>query len=226
MYCFPVTIGGSLESDKYFVVGTEHKVYIEDGGQLNDITPITSTTGTLNNIFNTTSGSNTIVVSINNHNIEDKSFVKVSSFGLTIGGNITLSGDYQTSLISIDAFAIDASITAAATSSSTGSAVFKYRYESGVSVNTGGYGYGAGNYGGLDAGVAVRAWNVPSTITNINIQLRDWSFSTFGEDLLINAYPQGRIYRWNENTGSGVEASVLAASPTVTNGVLVSTCRS
>lgn len=215
-----ITTWSSLDSTKYAAIGTNHKVYLETGGTFYDITPIVSTVS-VSACFNTSAGSFDVVVSVSSHNIQQDSYIQIEN-ATTVGGNVYLDGDFQVSVIDVDSFEITYVSAAAETSSSAGNATINYRLPSGVLNATGGTGYNAGTYGGLLAGVSVRAWNVPSTTTNIELDLRKWTFAPFGEDLLINAFPEGRIYRWDETNGTGTEAVIVSAAPTVTNGVIVS----
>lgn len=215
-----ITTWSSLDSVKYVALGTQHKVYLETGGTFYDITPIVSTVS-VSACFNTSAGSFDVIVSLTAHNIQQDSYIEIEN-ATTVGGNVYFNGDYQVSVVDTNSFEITYVSAAAETSASAGNATINYRLPSGGSNSTGGSGYNAGRYGGLDAGVSVRAWNVPATTTNIEIDLRKWTFSPFGEDLLINDYPEGKIYRWDESNGTGVEAVIVSAAPTVSNGVIVS----
>lgn len=215
-----ITTWSSLDSVKYVALGTQHKVYLEAGGTFYDITPIVSTVS-VSACFNTSAGSFDVIVSLTAHNIQQDSYIEIEN-ATTVGGNVYFNGDYQVSVVDSNSFEITYVSAAAETSASAGNATINYRLPSGQSNSTGGSGYNAGRYGGLDAGVSVRAWNVPATTTNIQIDLRKWTFAPFGEDLLINDYPEGRIYRWDESNGTGTEAIIVSAAPTVSNGVIVS----
>ena len=215
-----LTSWSSLDTTKYAAIGTEHKVYVETGGQYYDITPFTSSVS-VSSCFNTSIGSADVVVTVTAHNIQTGSYINITN-ATTVGGNIYFDGDYQVSVVDANSFQITYVSAAVSTSVNAGNATIKYRLTSGSFAQTGGFGYGAGTYGGLDAGVSVRAWNSPATVTNITLDLRKWTFSPFGEDLLINGFPEGRIYRWDESNGTGTEAVIVSAAPTVTNGVIVS----
>ena len=215
-----ITTWSSLDSVKYVALGTQHKVYLEAGGTFYDITPIVSTVS-VSACFNTSAGSFDVIVSLTAHNIQQDSYIEIEN-ATTVGGNVYFNGDYQVSVVDSNSFEITYVSAAAETSASAGNATINYRLPSGGSNSTGGSGYNAGRYGGLDAGVSVRAWNVPATTTNIEIDLRKWTFAPFGEDLLINDYPEGKIYRWDESNGTGTEAIIVSAAPTVSNGVIVS----
>ena len=215
-----ITTWSSLDSTKYAAIGTNHKVYLETGGSFYDITPIVSIVS-VSACFNTSVGSFDVIVSLTAHNIQQDSYIEIEN-ATTVGGNVYFDGDYQVSVVDNNSFEITYVSAAAATSVNAGNATINYRLPSGELNATGGSGYNAGTYNGLVAGASVRAWNVPATSTNVEFDIRKWTFSPFGEDLLINPYPEGRIYRWDESNGTGTEAVIVSAAPTVTNGVIVS----
>ena len=59
-----LTSWSSLDTTKYAAIGTEHKVYVETGGQYYDITPFTSAVS-VSSCFNTSIGSADVVVTVN-----------------------------------------------------------------------------------------------------------------------------------------------------------------
>lgn len=213
-----VTLGGL----NLLGVGTNLKFYIEKGGAYYDITPIRSTV-TLTDPFTATLNSAVITVSDVAHGCVTGDFVTFS--GATgLGGNITaglLNANHQVTVISVDAYTITLSATANATdvSGSPGGGTVTAAYE----INVGPEyqvpltGWGAGTWG---AGV----WGTGGTS---NSELRLWSQTNFGEDLLF-APRRGGIYYWDASAGintRGVELTSLAGAsdvPTVQNFVYVS----
>ena len=210
----------ALDGDKLLALATEHKSYIYQGGSFNDITPFTSTVS-VSSCFNVVSGETTVTVTVTAHGVETNSFVNFTD-ATTVGGNVYLSGDYQVTKIDDNSFSIVYASTADATSAGAGNATLKIRLPSGTSTAVGGYGYGAGFYSGLRDGVSVRAWNVAASSTEITLDIRQWSLTNFGEDLLLNPAPDGRIYKWVEDNGVNTVATVVTAAPTISNGVIVS----
>ena len=223
-----ITTWASLNGTRLASIGTEHKLYVYSGGLLYDVTPYVSAGGVsisgieLTNRFSTVLSGTTVAVSVTAHGRATGDFVTFTS-STTFGGNVTLSGDYQVSVVDDNTFNIQYVSVADATSASTGTATIRMRYPSGNSITTGGFGYGAGFYDGVDsAGTAARPWNVAATSTNLTVDLRQWTFTNFGEDLLVNPYPVGRIYKWIENDTTSKEAVIVTAAPTISNSVLVS----
>ena len=198
--------------------GTEKKLYLYEGGKNYDITPIVSVV-TATNGLNTTAGSTRIVVSVTGIGIDDGNYVAFTSQTIMVGGNIfltTISNSYEVSVIDSASFAVDISITAAATSASAGGDVTIHRLlPAGPSVSQPGYGWSAGTYG-------LSTYGTPRTTTNITVDIRQWSMTNWGEDLLAN--PRGgRIYQWDATGANSAEtrAVLVTASPTINNQILV-----
>jgi hypothetical protein len=205
-----------FDSSRLIGFGTEKKLYIYEGGENYDITPIVSVV-TATNGLNTTAGSTRIVVSVTGIGVEDGNYVAFTSQTTTVGGNIfltTISDSYEVSVIDAASFAVDISVTAAATSASAGGDVTIHRLlPAGPSVSQPGYGWSAGTYG-------LSTYGTPRTTSNITVEIRQWSMTNWGEDLLAN--PRGgRIYQWDATGGAETRATLVTASPTQNNQILV-----
>ena len=90
-----------FDSSRLIGFGTEKKLYLYEGGENYDITPIVSVV-TATNGLNTTAGSTRIVVSVTGIGIEDGNYVAFTSQTTTVGGNIfltTISDSYEVSVI-------------------------------------------------------------------------------------------------------------------------------
>jgi len=94
-----VTLGGN----NLIGVGTNTKFYLSQGGQYYDITPIQSTV-TLTNPFNTTINSTTVLVTDLAHGLTTGTYVTFS--GATAVGGLTLNGEYQITVVSVDTYNI------------------------------------------------------------------------------------------------------------------------
>lgn len=209
-------------------VGTNLKFYLEEGGVYKDITPIRATTAAGDVTFSATNGSSTITVTDVAHGVEVTDFVTFSG-AVTLGGNITasvLNQNYQiVSVPSVNTYTITAkntagsTVTANASDTSNGgsSVVGAYEIHTGESVAIPLVGWSAGAWG-------VGVWGVGSTSVK---QLRIWSQSNFGEDLIFG--PRGGdIFYWDASNGVDTRAVYLntlgGASnvPVVQNTILVS----
>ena len=205
-----------FDSSRLIGFGTEKKLYLYEGGENYDITPIVSVV-TATNGLNTTAGSTRIVVSVTGIGVEDGNYVAFTSQTTTVGGNIfltTISDSYEVSVIDAASFAVDISVTAAATSASAGGDVTIHRLlPAGPSVSQPGFGWSAGTYG-------LSTYGTPRTTSNITVEIRQWSMTNWGEDLLAN--PRGgRIYQWDATGGAETRATLVTASPTQNNQILV-----
>jgi hypothetical protein len=124
----------------------------------------------------------------------------------------------------------NASVTISATSSSNPavSATFAYQITTGSDIYTQGIGWGAGGWSGTTTGYTSTGWGAAAPDgLGIGIQLRLWSQSNFGENLVFN--PRGgAMYYWDVNANPtiferGVE---IKASTTVAGLAVDATCPS
>ena len=197
-----ITLGGA----NLLGIGTNLKFYIEQGGTYNDITPIRKTT-TLTNPFTTTNLSTTVLVTDTANGSVTGDFVTFS--GASAVGGLTLNGEYQLTVVSVNTYNITAA--SAATSSATGGGTVTAAYQINVgpdyAVPT--IGWGAGGWG---AG----PWGTGASSA---YPIRLWSQINFGEDLVFGPR-QGPIYYWSNASGltsRGVLLSSTGGAVTFTN---------
>jgi hypothetical protein len=202
-----------LAGSRRAAFGTECLLYVFEGGELYEITPV-RTSAVITSAINTSADSLRIVVSATHGMTTDGDFVLFTNMSATIGGNIFLSGRYETSVISLTAFAIDVSTCAAATSAAAGVVTANFLVTCGSSIQTAGFGYGAGGYG-------EGTYGTPRSTTTIVLDMQQWTFDNFGEDLLANVRGGG-IFHWNVSAGVSVRASIVATAPSRNNFILVS----
>jgi hypothetical protein len=214
---FPETIGGwERTSDAQFLgvsralinwttlngsnligIGTHLKYYVERGGALFDITPIRRVSFFVVN-FAATDGSDVVVVTDVNHGAQLNDFVTFSD-AASLGGNITagvLNVEHQiTDIIDGSTYEITLSVTANASDTGDGGTltVGTYQISTGLETSFRGNGWGAGPWG--DGG-----WGTPADTSIPGEQLRLWSHTTFGEDLIINPRGGG-LYLWDASAG-------------------------
>lgn len=232
---FPETIGGwekvsssqfqgvcralinwtTLTGSNLVGVGTHLKYFIERGGGYFDITPIRRTTDPGDVTFAATDGSDVIVVTDVDHGARLNDFVTFSD-AATLGGSIdelVLNTEHQiTDIIDDDTYEITVSVVANASDTGNGGTdtVGEYQINTGLPTSFRGDGWGAGPWG---AG----GWGDPADVTLEGEQLRLWSHTTFGEDLIIN--PRGgRLYIYDISAGLGnraVDISTLSGADEV-----------
>ena len=135
------------ENIRRALFATPDKVYEFNGGNIFDITPLV-TTVELTSIFGTSVGSTRVCCSDGSHGAKKGDYVYFTSASVTIGSNILLNNKVFpiTSIVNTNVFTFDASVTAAATSITSGKAKINYYLPTGTSVQTQGLGYGAGSY--------------------------------------------------------------------------------
>ena len=208
-----VNLGGS----KLLGLGTRFKLYIQEGANFNDITPLRSTTAAGDVTFAASNGSSTVTVTDASHGAAQNDFVTFSG-AVSLGGVITaavLNHEYQVvSIVNGNSYtflATDAngnSVTAngSDTGNGGGSTVGRYQIGVGLDVFVGSTGWGADTWGNS-------TWGSTSSLA-ANNQLRLWSMDNFGEDLIANPRA-GSVYYWTNSGGvaaRGVALSDLAGS--------------
>ena len=205
-----VTLGGQ----NLIGVGTNLKFYIERGGAYFDITPLRGT-ATLTDPFGTTSGLATVLVTDVAHGGITGDFVTFS--GATAVGGLTLNGEYQITVLTDDTYNITASSNASSTATGGGTVSAAYQINIGNEIAVPFAGWGAGTFGS-------GTWGVGGTTV---AEMRLWSQSNFGEDLIF-APRGGGMYYWEAAGGVTTRAvnlsslSGASAVPTVVNYIVVS----
>jgi len=209
-----IEIWSGLDRKNYIAWGTDNALQIYQGGAISDITPITTSTP-LTNQLGTTSGSSNISVSLTGHTRAAGDRVVFTSMAATIGGNVFLNSTFTIATVSdANHFTFAYTSAAAATSANTGDVRINFLLKSGAQNNSNGFGWGAGSYG-------TGTYGTPASTTNIILNMRNWSFDTFGEDLLAN--PRGgSIYLWDATSGTDTRAYLVSAAPVSVNSVIVS----
>ena len=217
-----------LDGTRLLGLGTRLKIYIQEGANYNDITPIRSTTSAGDVTFaKVADGSAELTVTDTGHGANIDDFVTFSG-AASLGGNITaavLNQEYQVASVpTANTFTINAKDTSGtavpANSSDTGngggSTVGTYQINVGLDVFIDGSGWGAGAWG---AGT----WGSISSLGASN-QLRLWSMDNFGEDLIVNPRA-GSVYYWDKTNGLNTRAvelsSLSGANLTPTRGLQV-----
>jgi hypothetical protein len=215
-------------------MGTNLKYYIQNGpgGNFYDVTPLRETTGAGAATFAATTGSSTIVVTDAGYGGQTGDFVTFSG-AVGLGGNVTaaiLNSEFQITYISSSTYSITVSVLATAGDSGNGGAsvVAAYQISTGGDIFTVGVGWGAGGWGGVTTGYTSTGWGsaAPAGL-GVGVQLRLWSQSNFGENLVFN--PRGApIYYWDTNANPTIfdRGIVIAAGATINGLTVDATCPS
>jgi hypothetical protein len=201
-------------------LGTDLKYYIQNtiGGNFNDVTPLKETTSAGDVTFAAVNGSDIITVTDVGSNTQANDFVTFSG-SVSLGGNITadiLNAEHQ--IIEVDSssqYKIKVGATANASDTGDGGAtvIGAYQINTGSGVATVGVGWGAGGWSGITAGLTDTGWGAASASTaGVGIQLRTWSQSNYGQDLIINPRGSGLFYWLNNANPSIFDRAVLLAN--------------
>ena len=212
-------------------LGTHLKYYVQLGvnGAFYDITPLRDTVTIASNAFTTTNGLTTVVINDTAHGAVNGDFVTISGVAGPVNGipAADLNKEFRITYLTANTYQITVA-TPATSSGTTGAATFAYQINIGEEIGTALVGWGAGGWGGVTPGFSSTGWGQSAAF----VQLRLWSQSNYGEDLIIN--PRGgALYLWEAN-GLTVNRAVLlsptsagiyqtdADCPSVANAVAVS----
>ena len=220
----------NLQGTKLLGLGTRLKLYIQQGDEFHDVTPLRLTTSAGDVTFSASNGSSTVTVTDTNHGAAKGDFVTFSG-AASLGGTViasVLNQEHEVDAISsANAYTITAkdtsgdTVTANASDSGNGggSVVGAYQINIGLDTFVSGSGYGSGTWGGGTYG-SVSALSASS-------QLRLWSIDNFGEDM-VACVRAGSISYWDNSDTVSVRAKQLNdlsnanLPPTVGLQVLVS----
>ena len=205
------------DTRKHIIIGTNKEVIVEKDATFYDVTPIV-TVVSAQDIFNTTQNSKTVIVSINNHDltIGDRIIVEGAT---TVGGNIDLSSGTGihviTSIVGLNSFEIESSVSASETSTGAGgtavSVAFLLRNELSDSIQ--GLGWGAGVYNAGVSTTGARAWNQPSSASNITFRSNQWSFDNY-EEYVLGVRRGGQILAFQQDASVTPERMKVVTSST------------
>jgi hypothetical protein len=209
-------IGSSL-----LAVGTNLKYYIQNtaGSSFNDVTPLRRVTTAGATTFAATEGSDILLVTEAGHNCVPGDFVTYSG-AVGLGGNITagvLNTEHRVvTFVSSTQYTIRLNVEADALDVGDGGAavVAQYQISVGAPEYTVGVGWGAGGWGGVNPGAPSVGWGDPAPVgEGLGVQLRTWSQSAYGQDLLIN--PRGGpLYYWKNNVNPQTFDRAVLLAPT------------
>ena len=216
----------TLDSQNLLFIGTEQKVFLENAGTFNDITPIRSTVTLGSNPVNTTGGAGSGVVTITtqaSHAASTGDFVTLASLTATDGITAAqLNTEHKiASVPSTTTFTIDTGGSASSGSTAGGGSSGTAAFQIGIGLNSTvlGAGWGAGTWGRFTWGSAAGSLSGQT--------LRLWSVDNFGEDLLFNNM-DGSIFYWDATNGTSTRGVLLSSLtgasdvPVVARKILVS----
>ena len=198
-------------------VGTNLKFYIEKGGVYYDITPIRATV-TLGADPFTANGTTTVTVSDTAHGCVTGDFVTFSGATGTYAAELT--GEFQVTVTTPDAYTITVSTALAAGTYGGASVVAAYQINVGPSFAVPSVGWGGGPWGG-------GTWGNGLPVLS---PIRLWTQRNYGEDLVF-APRGGGLYYWDATGGTGTRgvllnslggtATITIASPAVVTSTVL-----
>ena len=205
-----------LNGVRYTAIGTDRKLYIYSEGVAYDITPVRGSPGSITG-FTTTNNSATVTVTDPSHGAEVGDFVTISSTSGPVNGIPAATMDAEYEILTVptgNTYTITAAANATSTGASAATATATYQISVGTAVSQYGYGWGTYQWGKEE-------WGTPRSTSNVTIEGRNWSFDTFGEDLLATV-SNGGTFRWDTSVGVGTPAAIVSSAPTLSRFNLVS----
>ncbi len=133
-------------------------------------------------------------------------------------GNITaavLNKEHQVATVtssSVYTIVVGVNANASDTGDGGASTVAEYQITTGSDIYTVGVGWGAGGWGGITPGYSNTGWGDASFALGVDVQLRTWSQSNWGEDLVLNDRG-GPIYYWKNNANPTIFDRAVVLSP-------------
>jgi hypothetical protein len=197
----------TLNSSNLLALGTEQKLYTENGGAFYDITPIRNTTTINTNPFAIANGSKLVTVTDTAHGITVGTFVTFS--GVT-GANYTVfNAEFEVVAVpTVNTYQIILPTAASATGSGGGAAVSAaYQINAGNSISSFGTGYGLGPWGGN------------TVYADFTATIDDGTPPGAGTVMTVSAVASGAILETMLISGTGITAgTTVTAFGTGTGG--------
>ncbi|HXZ02291.1 MAG TPA: hypothetical protein VEI03_20015 [Stellaceae bacterium] len=192
-------------------IGTHLKLFLYQLGSFYDLTPVQNSGTSATNFYSTSSGSTIVTVAITAHGAGTGDFYEALTSAS--GGGVTISGEYQVTVVDANHFTIEAA-TAATSSTGFGNGVsWQLLLSVGEQDTIFEQGYGTGPYGSGPYGESGGSGGYA-------VLCRLWFIDNWGEFLL--ACPQnGGIYQWQPSSGTTTRAAIIPTAPTQNAGLLV-----
>jgi hypothetical protein len=204
-----------LTGRRYVAIGTNKVLYVLYDEVFYDITPLkTALTGCT---YTSTTGSRTVTINKNAHNVVVGDLVKFTS--VTTPGPTTTSfttANFETNSFEVitaaaNTFTITMPVTETGTGVTTGGTITTNPYyQIGPLSSTFGYGWGAGTWN-------LSTWGTSRASSNTQVDAGAWSLDNYGERL-IATIKNGSTFEWNPTAGTGVNsrATLIPNNPTTT----------
>ena len=210
-----------LSGTRYAAIGTNRKVYLFEGDNFYDITPIRTTKASQTNCFTSTNGSATVKCTVVNHGSVAGEVVIISAVSSLAGTTSFTVANFENqfeiqSVIDSDNFNITMPATETAAGITTnGTATFAFQIEVEPATQTYGYGWGTNTWG-------TSTWGTARSTSNVILDAGIWHFDNAGEDLFA-WQKNGGLYKWDVTTGVSTPLTIVTNAPTKSVTGLIST---
>jgi len=204
-----------LEGRRYLAIGTDKILYIYDGDNFYDITPLDTSLSQASCNITTTSGSDIVTITTpGTHNLEPGdivTFVNAGSFNAAQTGYV--AADFDNILFEVQLAPTITTFTIKMAANESGSGTtnngtldLRAYFRVGPLLQAFGFGWGTGLWG-------ASTWGTARSSSSVVLDPGTWSLDNFGE-LLIATIKNGKTFSWDPNTGITTRATVLSGAPT------------
>ena len=206
-----------LEGRRYAALGTNKILYIYDGNDFFDITPLDASLAQAGADITTTTSSDIVTITTaGSHGLDTGDILTFENAGsFTAGQTDYVAADFDDVLFEVQDILTVTTFTIKMPAVETGTGatnngtldLLPY-YRIGPLLQSYGYGYGTGTW---NAGT----WGTPRTTSQTILDPGSWSLDNYGENL-IATIKNGPTFIWYTANGSGVStrAVILAGAPT------------
>ena len=206
-----------LDGRRFLAIGTNKILYIYNGDDFYDITPLDANLARTSCNITTTSGSDIVTItSPSPHALEPGdllTFANAGSFNAAQTGYVAADFDNVKFEVQLAPTATTFTIKMASNESGSGTTNngtldSKPYYRVGPLLQSFGYGWGTSLWGNS-------TWNTPRSSSNAVLDPASWSLDNYGE-LLIATIKNGSTFSWDPNDGTGINtrAVLLSGAPT------------
>jgi len=206
-----------LDGRRFAAIGTNKILYIYDGNNYYDITPLDSSLNVAGCDITTVNGSSTVTITTPSaHNLEVGDILTFANAGsFTAGQTDYTASDFDDVLYEVQSIPTTLTFTITMASAETGTGTTnngtldtRPYYKIGPLLQAYGYGWGTGTWN-------LSTWGTPRTTSNAILDPASWSLDNYGE-LLIATIKNGPAFQWDPNGGTGVttRASLITNAPT------------
>jgi hypothetical protein len=206
-----------LDGRKFAAIGTNKMLYIYDGNDFYDVTPLDSSLNVAGCDITTTNLSDIVTITCpSGHNLEIGDILTFANAGSFTGGQTDYTAsDFDDVLFEVKSIPTNLTFTITMASPETGTGATnngtldtRPYYKIGPLLQAYGYGWGTGTWN-------LSTWGTPRTTSNAILDPASWSLDNYGE-LLIATIKNGPAFQWDPNGGTGVttRASLITNAPT------------